>query len=242
MTDARVEKALEKFDRVTRQIDSRDGAAIEAARRERRRLTAGLFSTLKRISLAVLAVAVATTLIGLFIRPIGIFGLIGAIAVGLALVAYFGLRSAAGPVLPKVEPDLANAAMVQRFDSYLFRSRRLLPPDAQGEVDKISERLPALRETLGRIPNGDPAAQDARRLMSTHLPGLIDRYLNVPAAYRGATDGEDKTVGQRLTEGLKAGRDALGDIADRLAQMDIAALETQGRFIQSRYRDEEVEG
>lgn len=141
-------------------------------------------------------------------------------------------------MLPKVEPDLPNAQMVQRFDSYLFRSRRLLPPDAQGEVDKISERLPALRETLGRIPDGDPAAQDARRLMSIHLPGLIDRYLHVPPAYRGQQDGEGITVDQRLVEALGAGRQALNEINERLVRQDLAAFETQGRFIKSRYGED----
>ena len=36
--------------------------------------------------------------------------------------------------------------------------------------------MPPLRKTLERIDTLDPAAQDARRLMSIHLPGLIDRY------------------------------------------------------------------
>ena len=54
----------------------------------------------------------------------------------------------------------------------------------------------------------DPNAQDARRLMSIHLPGLIDRYLHVPPAYRGQQDGEGKTVDERLVEALSAGRQA----------------------------------
>ena len=42
--------------------------------------------------------------------------------------------------------------------------------------------------------------------MSKHLPGLIDRYVNVPPAYRSQKDGEDVTVDERLVEGLAAGR------------------------------------
>ena len=33
-----------------------------------------------------------------------------------------------------------------------------------------------MRQTLERVDALDPNAQDARRLMSLHLPGLIDRY------------------------------------------------------------------
>ena len=128
--------------------------------------------------------------------------------------------------------------MVQRFDSYLYRARRALPPAAQGEVDAISSILPSLRQTLERVETLDPNAQDARRLMSIHLPGLIDRYTHVPAAFRNERDGEDKTVDERLIEGLSAGRSALRDISENLARADVLALETQGRFIQSRYGGE----
>ena len=77
--------------------------------------------------------------------------------------------------------------------------------------------------------------------MSLHLPGLIDRYEHVPAAFRQERDGEDKTVDQRLVEGLSAGRTALAEVAERLARADVAALETQGRFIRSRYGEERID-
>jgi hypothetical protein len=74
--------------------------------------------------------------------------------------------------------------------------------------------------------------------MSIHRPGLIDRYVHVPAAFRGEADGEDTTIDERLVEGLAAGRSALGEISEKLARADMAAFETQGRFIQSRYGDD----
>ena len=76
--------------------------------------------------------------------------------------------------------------MVQRFDSYLYRQRAALPAPARAEIDAISRILPSLKQTLERVDDLNPDAQDARRLMSKHLPGLIDRYVNVPPAYRGA--------------------------------------------------------
>jgi hypothetical protein len=102
--------------------------------------------------------------------------------------------------------------------------------------------LPSLKQTLSRLDTLDPAAQDARRLMSIHLPGLIERYERVPPAFRGERDGEDKTVDQRLVEGLAAGRAALSEVCEQLARADVAALETQGRFIQSRYGEERIAG
>jgi hypothetical protein len=63
----------------------------------------------------------------------------------------------------------------------------------------------------------------------------------VPPAFRQERDGEDKTVDQRLVEGLVAGRVALSEISEQLARADVAALETQGRFIQSRYGEQRIE-
>jgi hypothetical protein len=130
--------------------------------------------------------------------------------------------------------------MVERFDSYIYRTRVALPAPARAELDAMTQILPSLKQTLSRLDTLDPAAQDARRLMSVHLPGLIDRYERVPPAFRGEVDGEGKTVDQRLLEGLAAGRAALSEVSEQLARADVAALETQGRFIQSRYGEQAV--
>ena len=65
----------------------------------------------------------------------------------------------------------------------------------------------------------------------------IDRYRNIDTAYRGERDGEGLTVDERLVKALHAASDAFADIGDRLARDDLRALETQGRFIESRKRD-----
>jgi hypothetical protein len=74
--------------------------------------------------------------------------------------------------------------------------------------------------------------------MSIHLPGLIDRYQHVPSAFRGEQDSEGMTVDERLVESLGAARAALNEISEKLARADVAAFETQGRFIKSRYTDD----
>jgi hypothetical protein len=131
--------------------------------------------------------------------------------------------------------------MVQRFDSYLYRQRAALPPPARAEIDALSKILPSLKQTLERVDDLNPDAQDARRLMSVHLPGLIDRYVNVPPAYRSHMVGEEVTVDERLVEGLHAGREALAEVSEKLARSDMAAFETQGRFIKSRYGEERID-
>ncbi len=242
MTDLtkKVDTALARFDRVTRQLDSRSGIVRDARKRELQRLNKGLISTLLKIGIVVGLISVVTILVGL-VQPIGMFGFLAAVGLAIGIVAVIVFSGGREIATPKVTPDLPNGEMVQRFDSYIFRTRAALPAPAQAEIDQLSAALPPLKRTLERIAAVDPNAQDARRLMSIHLPGLIDRYLHVPPAYRGQQDGEGKTVDERLVEALSAGRQALGEIGENLARADMAAFETQGRFIQSRYGEEKID-
>lgn len=243
MTDVtdKVERAIARFDRVTRQLDERDGPAREAVRRERQRLNAGFGRTFARVAIIVGLIWLATIIIGL-VQPIGMFGFLTAVLV-TAVVAGLVIARGGRRVIsaPAPSTDLPNGAMVERFDSYLYHVRGALPAPAKVELDAMARVLPSLKQTLERVETLDPSAQDARRLMSIHLPGLIERYERVPAAYRQETDGEGKTVDQRLVEGLAAGRSALAEVSEQLARADVAALETQGRFIQSRYGEQRID-
>jgi len=237
----KVERAIARFDRVTQQLDQRGGPAQAAARRERQRLNAGLGRTVVTTAISVALIWAAAIVIGL-IKPIGVVGfflaLLASGVVAAALIARGGRRATATPA---PSADLPNGAMVDRFDSYIYKVRRALPAPAQAQLDGISSILPSLKQTLERVDTLDPRAQDARRLMSIHLPGLIDRYGNVPTAYRKEQDGEGKTVDERLVESLAAARSALDEVSEQLARQDLAAFETQGRFIKSRYGDQDIE-
>ena len=237
----KVERAVATFERVTRQLDERKGPVRDAARRERQRLNADLGRRFARVGVAIGLISIVTIAVGLFL-PIGMFGFLAAVGLAIGVAALLAFMPSRERTIAAPSADLPNGEMVQRFDSYLYRSRRALPPAAQGEIDAIGAVLPSLRETLERVETLDPNAQDARRLMSIHLPGLIDRYARVPAGFRGEQDGEGKTVDERLIEGLSAGRAALNDISERLARADVAALETHGRFLKSRYSDEPIDG
>ena len=241
MTTDRFDKVIERADRVMRQLDERDGAVRDAARRERQRLNSEVASRIGRVGVAIGVISLITVIVGL-IMPIGMFGFLAAVgvAVGVAALLSFLPTQRGGAEAPS--KDLPNGQMVQRFDSYLYRQRAALPAPARAEVDALSAVLPSLKQTLERIDDLNPDAQDARRLMSVHLPGLIDRYVNVPPAYRSQKDGEDVTVDERLVEGLQAGRAALAEISEKLARSDVAALETQGRFIKTRYGEERIDG
>ena len=229
----KVARTLEIVERVNRSLDEKGGAVAAARRRERQRVNRALGRRLAWVGVAVGVISLLTIIVGL-ITPIGMFGFLAAvgIAVGIAALLFFWPGESAAPTVPD---NLPNGEMVQRFDSYLYRTRAALPAPAQTVVDDISAHLGTLKATLERVDPLDPDAQDARRLMSVHLPGLVERYANVPPAYRSEPDAEGLTVDQRLVEGLGAARSALDDISERLAKRDMDAFQTQGRFIQSKY-------
>lgn len=243
MNTDRFNAVIARADRVMAQLDNRDGAVRAAAQRERQRLNSDLKRRAVRVGTAILVISMLTIIAGIILPTgIGMFGFLAAVGLAIGAAALLAFTPTAPKSLKAPSTDLPNGEMVQRFDSYIYRSRPLLPAPAQAELDKISAALPALKQTLERNEAVDPNAQDARRLMSLHLPGLIDRYLHVPAAYRSDHDGEGLTIDDRLVEGLSAGRQALAEISEKLAKQDMLAFETQGRFIESRYGENRIDG
>ncbi|WP_310467632.1 hypothetical protein [Sphingomonas sp.] len=240
MTTEKFDLVIARADRVMAQLDQRGGPARAAAKRERQRLNSDLKRRVGRAGVAIIAVSVITIVIGL-IMPIGMFGFLAAVGLAIGIAALLAFIPGERATATAPAADLPNGSMVQRFDSYLYRTRAALPAPAQAELDAISAALPALKQTLERVEALDPNAQDARRLMSTHLPGLIERYAHVPTAFRNERDGEGISVDERLVEGLAAGRAALSEISEKIARSDVMAFETQGRFIKSRYGEERID-
>lgn len=236
---ARTDRSIARADDVIERVTTRSNIPRAAAERERRRLNSGLGRTLKRVGAVIIGLWIATMVFGFF-RPIGLFGLLAVIGIGLLLV--FLTAGTSRQRAPQTfSAALPAAQLVDRIDSYLYRARPALPPPAQAEIDAVLSTLPAIRPTFERAPAMDPAAGDARRLIGTHLPGLIDRYLAVPPAYRSRSEAGEPSVDDRLVEALRAGRGALDDIGERLARDNVVAFETQGRFIESRYKGEDVD-
>ena len=190
------------------------------------------------VVIALAVVAVGTVGLGIVLNGIGLFGLLAAVIVAVLATAYFLMPEREKPLVAYTD-EMPNRAVVQRLDSLLTQKRAALPAPAVREIDAIGRQLPLLESRLAETATLDPLAQDARRLMGKHLPELIARYERVPAAYRAERDGEGLTVDERLTQGLGAAKTALDELGRKLAHEDLSAFETQGRFIESRYKDGE---
>lgn len=230
-----VDDAIARFDAVAARLDG-SPAAHAARRRHYGRMAGSLGRKMGAIGLALLALIVATIVFSQLVAPIGLGGLFVVVLLTLGILAFFTLGGGE-PKRVEYSEDLPTRRVVQNLESLLVRERPALPAPAARRVDAISASLPLLESRLAEIDPLDPLAQDARRLMGKHLPELIERYERVPAAYRAERDGDGLTLDERLVAGLDTARTALDEIGAKLAHSDRQAFETQGRFLESRYKD-----
>ncbi|HYI38703.1 MAG TPA: hypothetical protein VE053_00120 [Allosphingosinicella sp.] len=230
------DEAGARWDEYKARLDGYVPAGSDQGRRDYGRAAGMAARRVATMGMAIAALIVATIAFGLIVGPIGITGLF---LVGLAALAILLLASFL-PVEPKrvtYTEQLPTATVIRQLEKMLVRRRRALPAPAAQRANAIGAQLPLLESKLSEVDPLDPLAQDARRLMGKHLPELIERYERIPDAYRHQPDGDGLTADQRLAAGLDAARKALGEIGDKLVQGDRQAFETQGRFIESRYKD-----
>jgi hypothetical protein len=235
-TSRQVDSAIARFDEVMGRID-RSAESRAASKRQFARNSRVWLHRAIGAAIAVGLVMIATTVIGVILNGIGLGGFVLSLAAMAAAALYFLVPRREKPIVD-YRDDMPNQAVVQRLDNLLVRKRAALPAPAARRIDAISQQLPLLESRLGQTEMLDPLAQDARRLMGRHLPELIERYERVPAAYRGERDGDGLTVDERLVQGLDAAKTALDDLGRKLAHEDLAAFETQGRFIENRYKED----
>jgi hypothetical protein len=230
-------EAIARFDEVIARYDGRTPEAIGARRRHYGRGAAAVGRRLATMGMAIAALVIATIAFGYIVGPIGMGGLFIVVLAMLAILLLFTVWPSRGAKRVPYSEELSTKAVVQQLESLLVQERPALPAPAAREADAISAQLPLLDSRLGTLDPLDPLAQDARRLMGKHLPELIERYERVPATHRRERDGGGLTVDERLTAGLRAASEALGEIGSKLVGQDRDAFEVQGRFIESRYKD-----
>ena len=235
MSSRSIDDAIARFDELSARIDGHTPRA--PVRRAGGRSVARVSKRIANVGIALGLLLAATIGFGLVVGPIGINGLFLVVAAAILALILFSFWPASEPKRVAYSDQLPTKAVVQQLDRLLVRRRAALPAPAARRVEAISQQLPLLEHKLADLNPLDPLAQDARRLMGKHLPELIDRYERVPAEYRHQRDGEGLTVDERLVASLDAAHAALDDLGSRLVQQDRDAFETQGRFIESRYKD-----
>lgn len=226
---------------VDRQI-ARAGDLLDRTRAERQALTARRrqgVSITRRLALAGtadLAIIVAAIAVGWFV-PIGMGGAL-LVAALLAVVTAFLMFATLTPAV-RVEQltQVPLKALPAKTEQWLDTQRRLLPAPAQTLVDGIGVRLDTLSPQLASLDEGEPVAIEVRKLIGEQLPELLKGYAKVPPPLRSvARNG--KSPDAQLADALRLIDEEIGQMSAQIAQGDLDSLETRGRFLEIKYRDE----
>ncbi len=235
-----VDRRIQRFDEVLDRLPGGFNRTAQTRRIQRTVTRAG-----RRARRGVIAVAVellALLAYSLFIGPIGIVGF----ALAVLLIPLLFVIAAS---LPIGEDDVAvaelkktpPAQLPRRTEIFLDARRRDLPRLAAPTLDRISAQLNTLGPQLAAVPEMSATAQDVSRLLNTHLPELVERYAKVPPAMRGAPDADGgPSIETRLVEGLKTVDAELKRASETLAAEHRDAFLVQGKFLENRYKPEQI--
>ena len=216
----------------------RRSARLREARKER-----WLFR-LRRLRRAFLALAVITLGViaaGIFLDGLADGTLLLVMMAGLVVFCLLAVfpsapRMRAADLSETSLPELASSAGV-----WLESQRRALPGPAKDAIDMISVRLEQFAPQLATIDRNGPAAYEVRKLLSEHLPGLVESFTRIPATLRGKPGASGATPSQQLVEGLYVISGQIEAMSHDLSQGDIDALATRNRFLESKYVDPQEE-
>ena len=215
-------------------------AQVQAASRRRQRAIRDMASKLTRMLMLVAAVIVGSIGWGLVAGGIGTSMLMTIIMATIVTLVLLGIYPR--PPAPDATTIVrsAPAKLPAMTDAWLDRRRRALPALAAPQIDSISARLAVLEPQLAALPANDPVAADLNRLLGQHLPELVDRYTKVPVAQRKVDASDGSNIEKRLIDGLTVVDSELARVSEQLAEGDRNAFLIQGRFLESRYGNEEI--
>ena len=207
--------------------------------RARKRREAAILRRVARIAIADALILVAALVIG-FVAPIGMGG-------ALLVMALLILTTLLLAIFPRPEGVTAVelsatslSALPLQTEKWLEAQRPALPAPAKTLVDSIGVRLETLAPQLARLDEREPAAAEVRKLIGEQLPELIEGYGRVPEPLR-RVERNGSTPEAQLADSLALIDAEIGTMTEKLAQGDLDLLATRGRYLQIRYRDDDLD-
>lgn len=219
---------------------SRERYTTLSARAKKRR-DAEILTRIGRIAGAAGVILIGAMILGWFI-PLGMGGALIVMALLIVATLFFGLAPGSREVAPEKFGEAPLATLPLRTEEWLDRQRPSLPGAAMPLLDSIGMKLDVLAGQLKTLHEGEPAAAEVRKLVGEQLPELVKGYQRVPANLRGQ-DRFGQSPDKQLVDGLSLIDQEISDMSSQLAQGDLDALATRGRYLQVKYRgDDEVSG
>ncbi len=191
-----------------------------------------------RIAAADGVIIVGAIVFALAVAPLG---MMGALLVGMLLIAatlLFAALPASVPVVAEKLGEIPLKALPRSTERWLDAQRPALPSPVIGLVDSIGVKLETLAPQLATLDEHSPAASEVRKLVGEQLPELIKGYSRVPEPLR-RVERNGLTPDQQLAQGLQLIDDEIAEMSSQLAQGDLDALATRGRYLQIRYQGDE---
>ncbi|QDX25838.1 hypothetical protein FPZ54_07245 [Sphingomonas suaedae] len=229
--DRQIDRASEVLNR------SRERYTNLTARAKRRR-DAEILGRVGRIGAAAGAIVIGAMVLGWFI-PLGMGGALLVMAALIATTLFFGLMPTSREVTPEKFGAVSLATLPLQTEEWLDRQRPSLPGAAMPLVDTIGVKLETLAGQLRTLDESEPAAAEVRKLVGEQLPELIKGYQRVPDNLRGV-DRFGQSPDKQLVEGLALIDQEIAQMSAQLAQGDLDALATRGRYLQIRYRGDDA--
>jgi hypothetical protein len=190
---------------------------------------------LRRAMVALSVIALATVAGGL-IMPGGLPDNLYLLAMLVGVVAFCLLAIYPASPKPKVE-DLEQAdlgELAATTELWLEGRRQALPAPALDAIDLIGVRLEQLAPQLETLDPAAPASREVRKLLTEHLPGLVNSYTRIPSALRGS-EHAGSTPATQVTEGLHVIAKEIEAMSLDLSRNDLDALAVRGRFLETKY-------
>lgn len=188
-----------------------------------------------------IALLVGAIAFSLIISPLGVTGVIVTALLALLgsifLAIYPRMKGVSDFNL--LESDIAS--LPAKTEIWLEAERPALPAPAQQVVDRIGNELDTLAVQLENLDNSEPVADEVRRLVGEHLPGLINGYKKVPPAMRARGNVSGRSADQELVEGLNVIEREVRTMSENIARGDLDALATRGRYLEIKYQKENYE-
>lgn len=217
-------------------------ARLDRARRERWRFRA---RRLRRAVLAIAAIYLATLVAALALGGIPFMAGVLSVLLGMAVFVLLSIY----PSTPRLHAADLNGATLTELagatEIWLEGKRPALPNAAVDAIDLIGVRLEQIGPQLaaieaqgpGAIAAARPATGEVRKLLTEHLPALVDSYTRIPAALRTTPGAGGTSPSRQLVDGLCVIAHEIDAMSLNLSQGDLDALATRGRFLETRYVD-----
>lgn len=224
------ETLAQQEERLQRLLKSQPVLAARARRLKRR--AEALIRRLARMVGGAAAVAIIAFIWGLFVAPIGFSGVLLTFLTMMAVFFLLAFYPRGRDATAEILPETPLHALPPQIEDWLATQRNILPAPARQSIDQIIVQIDGLAPDLARLPPTHPRAADAHRLLSDHLPRLVQSYTDVPERYRQGPEVE-----RQLADGLHVVSKELDRLGHDLARNRLDALEVEGLFLESRYRD-----